>query len=138
MIRLKYIAIAFLFSVLLTARQAAFSQAKKPKTAAPVAKAAVAAKTIATSQDIEEGKMLISGSDCLACHHAENKMVGPPYITIARKYPLSEANVNLLSQKVASGGSGVWGEIPMPPHPDIAVADLKKIVKYILSLKPKS
>ena len=138
MMRLKPISSAFLFLSLLTAGHTAFSQVKKTKTPVPVVKAAAAPKIVATVQEIEEGRMLISKSDCLACHHAENKMVGPPYIAIARKYVLSEANVNHLTEKIAAGGSGIWGEIPMPPHPDIAAADLKKMVKYILSLKSKS
>jgi len=138
MIRLKHIFPALLFLSLLTARHTAFSQAKKTKAPVPAVKAVVIPKIVATVQEIEEGKMLIAKSDCIACHHAENKMVGPPYAIIARKYMLSEANLNHITEKIAAGGSGIWGEIPMPAHPDIAPAELKKMVKYILSLKPKS
>lgn len=108
----------------------------KPKTVKkPVA--TVAKQPLATPQDMEEGKMLISKSDCLACHHLENKLVGPSYNSVSEKYALNPANVTALSQKIINGGSGVWGTVPMPPHPAISPADAGKIVKYILALNQK-
>jgi cytochrome c len=137
--KLKFVGLCVLFLAVFAGPDLAFSQAKKPKAVVkPVVKTALAQKPVATVQEIEEGKMLISKSDCIACHHAENKMVGPSYLSISQKYPLSEASVNHLAQKVTTGGSGVWGEIPMPPHAATAPADLQKMVKYILSLKAKS
>jgi cytochrome c len=35
---------------------------------------------------------------------------------------------------VKSGGSGVWGEVMMPPHPQLAEEDAQKMVAYILGL----
>ena len=107
----------------------AFSQVPKAK-AAP-------AKQVATKQEIEEGKALISKSDCIACHNLDKKVVGPSYVDIAKKYPFTDANVNLLAQKVISGGTGVWGQIPMVPHASLSTANLKKMVKYVLSLDGK-
>jgi cytochrome c len=85
--------------------------------------------------DIEEGKQLLSKNDCLTCHKLDIKVVGPAYIDVAKKYPASEANYDLLSKKVIAGGSGVWGTAPMAPHPALAPADAKKMIEYILSLK---
>ncbi len=81
------------------------------------------------------GKELISKADCLACHKIDTKLVGPAYLDVAKKYPASEANYALLTKKVVSGGSGVWGPVAMSPHPGILPADAKKMVEYILSLK---
>lgn len=103
----------------------------------PKAKAAPAKKQVATKQEIEEGKVLISKSDCMACHTLDKKVVGPAYIDIAKKYPFTDANVNLLAQKVISGGTGVWGQIPMVPHAALSSSDSKKMVKYVLSLDGK-
>jgi cytochrome c len=33
------------------------------------------------------------------------------------------------------GGSGVWGAIPMTPHPALKEADIKEMLTYIMSLK---
>jgi cytochrome c len=92
----------------------------------------------ATAPEIEDGKNLVSKSDCLACHKTDDKLVGPAYIAIAAKYPKDQNTLNTLSQKVISGGSGAWGPVPMAPHPAITPADANKMVKYILTLDSKN
>ena len=94
-------------------------------------------KASVSPQEVEEGKTLITKSDCMGCHNPEVKMVGPAYITIAQTYPLTEANITALSQKIIAGGSGKWGQIPMAPHPAVNAIEAKKMVKYILTLKAK-
>ncbi|WEK20864.1 MAG: c-type cytochrome [Candidatus Pedobacter colombiensis] len=96
------------------------------------------AKSQATDpkKDVEDGKLLISKSDCFACHKPEGKLVGPSYADIAAKYTATEANVTLLSGKIIKGGSGNWGTIPMAAHPKITQVEAKKMVKYVLSLQP--
>lgn len=96
-------------------------------------KGTVSAKPTAT--ELEEGKTLISKSDCLACHKLDLKLVGPAYKDVAKKYPATAANYNLLSQKIVKGGAGNWGTIPMSPHPSLKVDEVNKMVKYILSIK---
>lgn len=86
--------------------------------------------------DLEAGKLLISKSDCFACHKPDGKLVGPSYAEIAKKYTVTDANVTMLAGKVIKGGTGVWGQIPMAAHPAVKLADAKKMVKYILSLSP--
>ena len=63
------------------------------------------------------------------------KFIGPSLRDVAAKYPAGESNYKLLIQKITIGGSGVWGEVPMSPHPDFAEADVRKMVQYILSIK---
>lgn len=129
--------INFIVSLVLTSCVFVFnrdvSAQSKPKTV--VKTISTAKMPIATAQEVEEGKVLISKSDCLACHHLENKLVGPSYTSVAEKYMLNKANVNTLTQKIISGGSGVWGTVPMPPHTALSADDATKMVKYILSLK---
>lgn len=79
------------------------------------------------------GYSLITGSDCLSCHKDGERMVGPSYAEIAAKY--SDKDIELLASKIIDGGSGVWGEVPMQPHPQISKEDAKKMVEYILSMK---
>lgn len=64
------------------------------------------------------------------------KLVGPAYFDVGKKYPPTDANYEMLASKVISGGSGVWGQVAMAPHPALTHDDAKKIVEYILSLKP--
>jgi len=83
---------------------------------------------------ISQGQTAIDGSDCRTCHHNTNKLIGPSYEEVAKKYDFTEANVAYLADKIIKGGSGVWGEIPMTPHVDLTEADARKMAMYVLSL----
>ncbi|TAH19096.1 MAG: cytochrome C [Cytophagales bacterium] len=80
------------------------------------------------------GKKLIEGSDCKACHSIDKKSIGPNYKEVAMRYKGDASALEKLAKKIISGGSGVWGEVPMAGHPQIAAADAADMVKYILSL----
>ena len=96
---------------------------------------------IATSTNHEfqmsAGEKLINKSDCIGCHNKVNKIIGPSYTDIAKKYPATEKNINYLADKIIKGGTGVWGTMPMTAHSTLKPADAKLMVKYILSLKKK-
>jgi len=83
------------------------------------------------------GEKLINKSDCIGCHNKVNKIIGPSYVDVAKKYPATEKNVNYLADKIIKGGTGVWGSMPMTAHPTVKKDDAKLMVKYILSLKKK-
>ena len=55
---------------------------------------------------------------------------------MAAKYKGQGDAVAVLSAKIRNGGTGNWGQIPMPPHPadKISDADLKAAVEWILKL----
>ncbi|HEU5146671.1 MAG TPA: c-type cytochrome [Chryseosolibacter sp.] len=89
----------------------------------------------ASAQDlIKQGQALVDQSDCKTCHHQTNKIIGPAHADVAKKYDFTKANVTYLADKIKNGGSGVWGEIPMTPHPDLSQADAEKMAMYVLSL----
>ncbi|WP_316768762.1 c-type cytochrome [Pedobacter frigiditerrae] len=88
-----------------------------------------------SSSAMEPGELLIVKSDCVGCHHKENKLIGPAYQEIAAKYPSNDENIALLASKIIKGGKGVWGAVPMTPHTKITEDEAKTMVKYILSLK---
>jgi cytochrome c len=83
----------------------------------------------------EKGKELIAKSDCLSCHKEKEKLVGPAYADVSKKYKATEDNINKLAEKVIKGGAGVWGQIPMTPHPNLSKEDASEMVKYVLSIK---
>ncbi len=89
---------------------------------------------LSTSQLIAIGKLLVDESDCKTCHHPTNKIIGPAHKEVAGKYEFNDENIALLADRIIKGGSGVWGEIPMNPHPDLSLEDAKKMAMYVLSL----
>jgi cytochrome c len=77
---------------------------------------------------------LIKKARCVACHTADSKRVGPAYREVAEKYRgQAEAPAQLFG-KVRHGGTGNWGQVPMPPHGEdkISDADLKTVIQWIL------
>lgn len=82
-----------------------------------------------TSRAVE----LIAGSDCLTCHKVRDKLIGPSYEEIAKKY--TSKDIDTLAAKIIKGGSGVFGTVPMTAHPSLPKEDAKEMVKYILSIK---
>ncbi len=90
-------------------------------------------KTTPVSEDV--GRYWLQKSDCFTCHEWAENTVGPGFQQIADQYPNNEENVRQLVNKVKEGGSGVWGNGIMNPHPGLGESDIKSMVKYILSLR---
>jgi cytochrome c len=86
--------------------------------------------------DSSQGKYWLDRSGCNTCHEEEEKTIGPGLRQIAARYQPTKEVIQNLSQKVKSGGSGVWGEIVMTPHPHLELKEITEMVRYILSLKP--
>lgn len=91
--------------------------------------------SMSTPMQMTGGELLIAKSDCVGCHHKVNKLIGPAYTEIAKKYANTDKNINYLADKIIKGGAGVWGKIPMTPHAKISQSDAKLMAKYILSIK---
>lgn len=74
---------------------------------------------------------LISKHTCVACHGVENKIVGPGFREVGKKYSGRADALSYLTTKIKAGGSGVWGAIPMPEQtlPD---TDAQAIARWIL------
>ena len=76
---------------------------------------------------------LATDKGCTACHAVDKKVIGPAYKDVAKKYKGDAKAADTLVAKVEKGGSGVWGQIPMPPN-KVTDDEAKKLVAWILSL----
>ena len=101
---------------------------------APAAAAAAAAPRSTEDPQVSTGRRLIEGSTCLSCHQTNRKSIGPSYMDVARKYRNDKAATARLVRKIRDGGSGVWGKVTMPAHPQITEEQASAMVAYILSL----
>lgn len=95
--------------------------------------AAAAFAALLTSSAAFASAELARSKNCVACHHAERKMIGPPYKAMAERYGKDESAIKLLSEKIVKGGGGVWGPMPMPPQPGVSPDEAEALVKWILS-----
>ena len=85
--------------------------------------------------DNAKAEAMMKKDGCAACHSVEKKIVGPAYVDVAAKYKNDKNAVATLTKKIKEGGSGVWGQIPMPPNAAVPEADVKELVAWILALK---
>jgi len=78
---------------------------------------------------------LARAKNCMACHAAANKLVGPSYKDIASKYAGQKDAEDKLSQKIIKGGSGAWGAVPMPANAQVSDAEARTLVQWIMTHK---
>lgn len=91
------------------------------------------AATALLSSGVQASEELAKKHNCLACHKVDAKLVGPSYQEIAAKYKAED--MGKLIEKVKKGGSGAWGQIPMPPNANVSDDDLKTLVTWVLAQK---
>ncbi|MBK9160137.1 MAG: c-type cytochrome [Nitrosomonadales bacterium] len=101
-----------------------------------VAGALLSSVTIAGAVEVPK---IAEDDGCMACHRIDGKYLGPSFRDIADRYRESPDATNYLIQKVTEGGFGGWGRMPMPPSDPkyVTPADVKALVKFILSIPPK-
>jgi cytochrome c len=85
--------------------------------------------------DDKKATEIMNKSGCSACHNVEKKVVGPAYKEVAKKHKGDKSAAAMLVKKVREGGSGAYGQIPMPPNSkgQISDEDLKALIDWVLS-----
>ncbi len=78
---------------------------------------------------------LATKKNCLACHQLDKKLVGPAYKDVAAKYAGQKDAAAKLAEKIQKGGTGVWGQIPMPANPQVNADEAKTLATWILTVK---
>lgn len=86
--------------------------------------------------DAAAAKALASKSACLACHAADKKLVGPSYKDVAAKHKGQADAVAKVAARIKSGGSGMYGPVPMPPQPALKDDELKLLAEWVLAGAP--
>lgn len=83
----------------------------------------------------EAGLALAKKSNCLTCHAIDKKVVGPAWRDVAAKYRGDAGARDRLADKMAKGGSGNWGAMPMPGNSRLSLADREALATFVLSLE---
>jgi cytochrome c len=78
-------------------------------------------------------KSVMAANGCNNCHALSEQIVGPSFDAVRQKYAGVRGAQSALEHKVRVGGSGVWGQVAMPPNPKISDDDLHWLVGQILS-----
>ena len=88
----------------------------------------------AANDEAHPGLALMKRTTCFACHNATDQSAGPSYTAVAAKYAADPGARAMLQAKIINGGGGVWGTLPMPPHPQHTPAETALMVDWVLSL----
>jgi cytochrome c len=89
----------------------------------------------ATIED-ENAYAIAKQNACLGCHAINKKIVGPSFQSVAQKYKSDSSAQTFLKNKIAKGGSGSWGVVPMPANTKLSDADLSALTSWILRGAP--
>ena len=81
-------------------------------------------------------KPLVTKGACLSCHAVDKKIIGPAYTDVAKKYEGDAGAADRLAEKIIRGGSGVWGQIPMPAASALTPAEAKILATWVLAGAP--
>jgi len=93
--------------------------------------------TISQAQEDNSTAYVIAKQNaCLGCHNINKKIVGPSFQSIAQKYKNDSGAQNFLKNKIAKGGSGSWGVVPMPANTKLSDGDLSLLTSWILRGAP--
>jgi cytochrome c len=97
--------------------------------------ALVLASTLCLTLPAFADQALATAKNCMACHAADKKLVGPSYKDVAAKYANDKTAADKLALKIIKGGAGVWGPVPMPANAQVSEAEAKRLAAWVLSAK---
>ncbi|WP_296224638.1 c-type cytochrome [Ralstonia sp. UBA689] len=97
---------------------------------------ALAATPALAAVDAARAQSIANQNACMGCHAVDRKLVGPAYQDVAAKYKGDAGAQAKLIKKVREGGTGSWGQIPMPANLKIGDADLKTVIDWVLAGAP--
>lgn len=91
-------------------------------------------KTYLSNESKKDNSPLVQmgKSTCFSCHKAKGKLIGPSFELIANKYQKDPKSIESLANKIIAGSTAIWGDEKMPPHPDLNIKQVEKMVKWIL------
>jgi len=77
---------------------------------------------------------LAKAKNCLTCHAADKKIVGPSYKDIAAKRAGEKGIEAALALKIKGGSKNEWGAVPMPAN-NVTDAEAATLAKWVLTHK---
>lgn len=93
---------------------------------------ALIAVLVAIASPSQASEALAKKHGCLGCHAVASASVGPAYKDVAAKYADDKDAAAALALRIRAGGGGTWGEMDMPPQPQVTPAEAKRLATWIL------
>jgi cytochrome c len=70
---------------------------------------------------------------CYSCHRVAEKLIGPAFRDVAKRYRNVTSADDYLFEKVREGGEGIWGDVPMIANTPEKIPDgeLRALITWI-------
>lgn len=78
-----------------------------------------------------ENLSLIATSNCFTCHQSKDRLIGPSFEEIVKKYSTINESRVYLTQKITQGSRGIWGDEIMPGQPELEMEKIALILDWI-------
>ena len=69
---------------------------------------------------------------CLGCHALSEKLVGPSFAEVTKRYSGKPAAAESLAKNILAGSKGAWGEMAMPPQPQLSAQQADALARWLL------
>ena len=86
--------------------------------------------------EMQAARKLVDGSDCMRCHAIDRKAVGPGFVQVAERYASQADAQTYIADKIRNGSVGVWGNVIMPRHPQIAESEALQMAAWVMAHAP--
>ena len=86
-----------------------------------------------TPAALTDAKALAVKMGCLNCHQIDNKILGPAFKDVAKKYAGKADGHAKVTHQITNGGMGQWGPIPMPPFKQLSSSEVNTLAEWVLS-----
>lgn len=119
----------------ISAADLALTAAPTATVAAPAAESpngSVAPATAPGGAGTIDVQALLTSNACLSCHALNQKILGPSYHDVAAKYKDDPNALTKLQASIQAGGAGKWGQVPMPPFPQLTEVQSKALAEFVM------
>ncbi|SAK81129.1 cytochrome c protein [Caballeronia glebae] len=77
----------------------------------------------------------VQSHNCMSCHSMTRTFMGPSFESVAHRYARTDGARTMLARRIAEGGVGVWGAVPMPANTQVSPDQAIALADWILSLQ---
>jgi cytochrome c len=97
-------------------------------------KSAIAVSTcVVLVANVSASEALAKKNACMACHAMDDKVVGPSFKEVAKKYASAKDGEATIATTIRKGSVDKWGKVPMPANEQLSEADAKALAAWILA-----
>lgn len=93
----------------------------------------VAGTLLASTAQADAMRSFVQQSNCMSCHHASVRVLGPSFNSIRERYQDEPGAAAGLAKSINWGSVGKWGATPMPANRQITENEALAAARWILS-----